>query len=534
MKLLNCSSLQIEEFSGLSIPDSYAILSHRWEADHEEATYQDFGKPDVIARKKGWKKIQHFCRLALQQGYKYAWVDTCCINKQDFTELTEAINSMFKWYARSSFCYAYLSDVGVDGVSLQQSQWFTRGWTLQELIAPSRVEFFDKDWNYIGSRADLCDIIQQRTNIDRSILVAGSGRVEGLLTTIPVARRMSWASGRTTKREEDLAYCLLGVFGVKMPLLYGEGNRAFIRLQEEIIKETNDLSIFAWSAPTHSPLGYFGILAMSPSAFQTANDIVLSSDIKYNPEYAITNKGLKITTETSLMPDGAHFLSLRCHRSSDPGRRHLGILLRDQGGNVFLRWKTGRLWSLEHSAPGVNHTMFISKFLEPDVAETLVGNMNSVYRNAFCFPPTPPGVQFVKAHPDGMWSSSRRMFITQGLDTFDGYVQYRTSGAADQNFIVACGFTGGGANPWVCLAANINETQHIFQTAMDGDMIKLREIGSKRGVTKTKISFGMSRRVEDRPVVLSLGMETRMLEGQPVFSIFVDQRTDWGDLCSVM
>ncbi|KAK1537972.1 HET domain-containing protein [Colletotrichum paranaense] len=439
MKLLNCSSLLIEEFSGLSIPESYAILSHRWEADHQEATYQDFGKPDVIARKKGWKKIQHFCRLALQQGYKYAWVDTCCINKQDFTELTEAINSMFKWYARSSICYAYLSDVGIDGVSLQHSQWFTRGWTLQELIAPSRVEFFDKDWNYIGSRSDLCDIIQQRTNIDKSILVAGSGRVEGLLTTIPVARRMSWASGRMTKREEDLAYCLLGVFGVKMPLL-----------------------------------------------------------------------------------------------SSDQGRRHLGILLRDQGGNVFLRWKTGRLWSLEHSAPGIKHTMFISKFLEPDVAETLVGDMDSIYRNAFCFPPTPPGVEFVKAQPDGMWSSSRRMFITQGLDTFDGFVQYRTSGAADQNFIVACGFTGGGANPWVCLAANKNETKHIFQTAMSGDLMKLRKLGSERGVMKTKITFGMSRRVEDRPVVLSLGMETRMLEGQPVFSIFVDQRTDWGDLCSVM
>lgn len=126
------------------------------------------------------------------------------------------------------------------------------------------------------------------------------------------------------------------------------------------------------------------------------------------------------------------------------------------------------------------------------------------------------------------------MFITQGLDTFDGFVQYRTSGAADQNFIVACGFTGGGANPWVCLAADNDETSHIFKTAMSGDLVKLRKLGSERGVMKTRIAFGLSRRVEDRPVVLSLGMETRMLEGQPVFSIFVNQRTDWGDLCSVM
>ncbi|KAK1655151.1 hypothetical protein BDP81DRAFT_412096 [Colletotrichum phormii] len=178
--------------------------------------------------------------------------------------------------------------------------------------------------------------------------------------------------------------------------------------------------------------------------------------------------------------------------------------------------------------------MFISKFLEPDVAETLAGNMNSIYRNAFCFPPTPPQVEFVKARPDGMWSSSRRMFITQGLDTFDGYVQYRTSGTADQNFIVACGFTGGGANPWVRLAAASDETRNILNTAMSGDFVKLRQLGSERGVMKTRIAFGSSRRVEDRPVVLRLGMETRMLEGQPVFSIFVDQRTDWGDLCSVM
>ncbi|CAI0651004.1 unnamed protein product [Colletotrichum noveboracense] len=306
MKLLNCKLLQIEEFYGTSIPKSYAILSHRWEL--EEVTYKDLQTPGLGMTKAGWAKINDFCRIALDNGYEYGWVDTCCIDKRNLTELTEAINSMFKWYANSSVCYAYLSDI-LSGQPVENSLWFTRGWTLQELIAPSRMMFFDKKWEFIGTRDSLGDFIQLRSRVDKEMLedTALPRNITNMLSTIPVARRMSWASERTTTREEDRAYSLLGIFGVNMPMLYGEGSRAFMHLQEEIAKETNDLSLFAWTRqenscanpanPSEGTTGAelpeeegskpCGILATSPDEFRLSSDLVLKRDIMHNPESSV-------------------------------------------------------------------------------------------------------------------------------------------------------------------------------------------------------------------------------------------------------
>ncbi|KXH51167.1 HET domain-containing protein [Colletotrichum nymphaeae SA-01] len=256
MKLLNCSTLRIEEMhwarkqelEDQGISTAYAILSHRWESDEDEVIFEDMASADIRSKKLlGWSKIKRTCAEALKIGIGYAWIDTCCIDKRNLTELTEAINSMFRWYAEAEICFAYLSDVGPGG-DLTKSVWFTRGWTLQELIAPGKMEFYDKNWNAIGSRSNLSRQIQMRTSIDAKILRHNSlthESIQNLLAGIPVGRRMSWAADRQAKKEEDRAYSLLGIFGVSMPLLYGEGNRAFIRLQEEIIKETNDMSLFA-------------------------------------------------------------------------------------------------------------------------------------------------------------------------------------------------------------------------------------------------------------------------------------------------
>lgn len=296
MKLLNCTTLRIEEFPGSSTTQAYAILSHRWEAG--EVSYQEVVNPQGLDQKAGWAKIREACRVARSKGYDYAWVDTCCINKQDFTELTEAINSMFKWYANAAVCFAYLSDVAPGHSSIENSLWFTRGWTLQELIAPKIVEFYDGEWNPIGTRESLCDVIHRHTRIDKKILLheASSNRnLEGLLAEVPVARRMSWASRRTTTREEDVAYSLLGIFGINMPLLYGEGENAFLRLQTEIIRETNDMTLFAWTCNTEDPgqqaVPYYrGILAASPREFARASNYVLTRDITYNPEVSLAQK----------------------------------------------------------------------------------------------------------------------------------------------------------------------------------------------------------------------------------------------------
>lgn len=242
MRLLNSRTLQLEEFIGDANVPPYAILSHTW--GEEEVTLQDIiSTAGSLKEKKGFKKIQYCCSQALADGLHWAWVDTCCIDKTSSAELSEAINSMFRWYSRSKVCYAYLTDVPYDGFndSLPKSRWFTRGWTLQELLAPSSVVYYSAEWTRIGDSEDFISVLRNVTRIDEGIL----SRTKSL-DWISVAEKMSWAATRETTRVEDMAYCLLGIFNINMSLLYGEGERAFQRLQEEILRNSWDQSLFAW------------------------------------------------------------------------------------------------------------------------------------------------------------------------------------------------------------------------------------------------------------------------------------------------
>ncbi|KAM0426088.1 hypothetical protein ACHAPT_008719 [Fusarium lateritium] len=268
MRLLHTKSLKLKYFVDDEIPP-YAILSHRWEA--EEILFEDI-QTEHWPRKKGLDKVKKACRQASADGLEYIWIDTCCIDKRSSAELSEAINSMFNWYYRSKVCYAYLFDVPDDNTkTFMKSKWFTRGWTLQELIAPQHVEFFDNKWRKIGDRLSYLEPIVEVTAIDRRVLdrrqhhqhCPEQGQVRGyparfckacgkrswdfrqLLSSFSVATLMSWAFKRETTRVEDAAYSLLGLFNVNMPLLYGEQTKAFRRLQEEIIRNSNDQSILA-------------------------------------------------------------------------------------------------------------------------------------------------------------------------------------------------------------------------------------------------------------------------------------------------
>jgi hypothetical protein len=222
-------------------------------------------------RKESFKKMSGFCSLAYESGFEWCWLDTCCINKESSAELSEAINSMYRWYAHSQVCFAYLVDVEVDHAipeqlkQFKQSRWHTRGWTLQELLAPERVEFYDVDWNQIGTRFTLRDAISGVTGI-RAEILAAKFDVQSSQRKYCVAEKMSWASKRDTTRLEDMAYCLVGIFNINMPLLYGEGIRAFERLQLQILTETEDLTLFAWKSGL-SPYQRIYILAESPSYF---------------------------------------------------------------------------------------------------------------------------------------------------------------------------------------------------------------------------------------------------------------------------
>lgn len=221
-------------------PPPYAILSHTW-TEGQEVTYNELvagtGKD-----KTGYDKIRFCGKRAAADGLEYFWVDTCCIDKSNSIELSTAINSMFRWYQRASKCYVYLSDVQVpDEVvdvqafritweeAFRQSRWFTRGWTLQELLAPAIVEFFSKEGKRLGSRITLEQEIHEITKIPIGVLRGQN------LAKFNVEERMSWAAKRTTTLKEDKVYCLLGIFGVFLSLIYGEGEAyATLRLREEI------------------------------------------------------------------------------------------------------------------------------------------------------------------------------------------------------------------------------------------------------------------------------------------------------------
>ncbi|KAH8820024.1 heterokaryon incompatibility protein-domain-containing protein [Xylogone sp. PMI_703] len=323
MRLLNARTLKLEdEFYENNTP-KYAILSHTW-VEGEEVSCQELGSPEA-AKKSGYTKIEETCKRALQDGIEYVWIDTCCIDKKSSTEISEAINSMFNWYSRASICYAYLADVdkpadlSIPVKQLQESRWFKRGWTLQELIAPSKVLLLASDWSLIAERSELSSIISRITSIDKEILSRQEGmEVTGMLNKASIAERMCWASARGTKRTEDMAYCLLGIFGINMPLLYGEGERAFIRLQREIANTYDDQSLFAWypSSSSDSSILY-GIFASSPADFASSGDIIPSDVEDKTPPFVVTNRGLHITVP---MLNNGLLVSclLRCQRRRDP------------------------------------------------------------------------------------------------------------------------------------------------------------------------------------------------------------------------
>lgn len=258
MRLLHTIDLRAQDFVPSKAPSKYAILSHTWE--EEEITLQDMEK-GVESTMKGYLKLRNSCQRAAEDGYEWIWIDTCCIDKTSSAELSEAINSMFEYYGHSAVCYAYLADIE-SLEALEKSRWFTRGWTLQELLAPPVVIFFDGRWRELGTKQSLFHRISSRTGIPEEVVL---GKPVQACNT---AQRMSWASQRQTTREEDIAYCLLGLFGIHMSPIYGEGaEKAFLRLQEEILHQSADHTLFIWT-PEHDPYNQ-GLLASSPRAFCT-------------------------------------------------------------------------------------------------------------------------------------------------------------------------------------------------------------------------------------------------------------------------
>jgi hypothetical protein len=343
MRLLNTTSIEVERFTGKVPP--YAILSHRWEDD--EVTLEDMKPGGAGKGMKGYRKLRLGCAMAARQGLNYIWIDTCCIDKTSSAELSEAINSMFRYYEEAKICYTYLSDVAFVNIPISsknnvsdfyKSDWFTRGWTLQELIAPKNQRFYNKEWDYLGTKTELKDAICYITKIPEKILLGGD------LTDESVSRKMSWVSSRQTTVPEDIAYCLLGVFDVNIPLLYGEGEeKAFLRLQEAILKSTDDESIFLWCSTeaetTSEP--FWGLLAKSPSYFSRSPDIAApcTMTIASNTPATLTGRGVNVEFLLALIPNDVSQSTYSTIIFVDGGKRAYGILLQklSYSGGQFAR-----------------------------------------------------------------------------------------------------------------------------------------------------------------------------------------------------
>ncbi|TGJ85007.1 hypothetical protein E0Z10_g3758 [Xylaria hypoxylon] len=340
VRLINVTTKALEHFVDDSKdPPPYAILSHTWGADDEEISFQEL-QGSKKNRGLGQYKFDQCCSQAIRDGLSYVWIDTCCIDKTNSTELSEAINSMFKWYKNAQVCYAYLCDVDIGEdpqkpeSSFWKSRWFQRGWTLQELLAPAAVTFYDTKWNELGTKHSLESPLFHITRIPEIYLLGNFP-----LHDASVAQRMSWAAGRVTKRKEDLAYCLLGIFGITMSMIYGEGAEAFMRLQKKIASRIGDDSILAWNFGNYSSTNKpskalsVGALASSPSCFANSSHIT-SIDPRRSAFGSPRTRGTILSVRRCLHKNslGQCFVILQCQQE---GQGVVGIPVEARPGGDF-------------------------------------------------------------------------------------------------------------------------------------------------------------------------------------------------------
>jgi Heterokaryon incompatibility protein (HET) len=451
MRLINTKTLQLEEdHSGESL--RYAILSHRWQAKEEEVTFQDLQETKQsqaergVYKKKGFYKIRKACEKAADENLTHLWVDTCCIDKSSSTELNEAINSMYRWYSEATVCFAYLFDVDdpEEGKVFEKSDWFKRGWTLQELLAPKKVTFFNGKWQRLGDKSTLSGKIATASNISVDVLETPSR-----INERSIAERMSWASDRSTTRTEDMAYSLLGIFGIHMPLIYGENENAFIRLQEEIIKKSSDQSIFAWSGVEAD---HPGLLARSPKAFKESENIREVADIS---SFSVGKKGIEMTARMRLHSAYTYLAQLSC--AKEPGHEMVGVFLRQlPGSKDYVRIKAEekdwveikkedqlsfpiveRIMVCQRPDPGPREDSYL---IQPDFRIRVSGNAREQ-----SFTPIPEG--------STKWDETEQVFVlSNGKVNSSGMIgalKFRSSDAGIQ--VIRLGFDGY-SNP-VCVVA---------------------------------------------------------------------------------
>ncbi|KAK1846324.1 het domain-containing protein [Colletotrichum chrysophilum] len=412
---------------------------------------------------EGFHKIRMTCQLAASKCILYAWIDTCCIDKSNSTELSEAINSMYRWYETAHVCFAYLSDFRLPasnvpqdamllGTYLRECRWFYRGWTLQELIAPSSILFYQKDWEFVGSKKDWNDALTRVTRISpKAIYDYYPGEYS-------IAERMSWASNRETTREEDKAYCLLGIFNVNMPMLYGEGAKAFRRLQEVIIQTGYDVSIFSWTRYYYNPeenkqpVPAFGAFADAPGNFHSIPESLIVHD---GNEVSVTNAGVKLTLELFVLPgstddESSDYVLPLCiggvvftvkDEFGFEKLPALGVKLRMISPGRFVRPTFQNLVKLpgDGEADVVRRVRYPDAYILIDPTYKTVCNLKNNVKHKTSFS-LPSGCTVVKAWPSGSWNYTQNEFMTVAGESIFGSIllQVQSPTLADDGLAGQC------------------------------------------------------------------------------------------------
>lgn len=467
-RLIDTTTHMLKTFDSVPIPE-YAILSHTW-SHGNEISYQEMiairlQSDHPAKQKSGYAKILKACEVSKNAGHQYIWIDTCCIDQSSSSDQSEAINSMFRWYQNAKVCFAHLEDLpprcNLDE-SMPRCKWFTRGWCLQELIAPRDVVFYDRTWVAVGSKleADVRCIVSRISTIKENVLADPS-----LLPMMSVAQKMAWAAYRETTKVEDKAYCLLGIFGVNMPLIYGEGQKAFIRLQKEIINESNDLSIFAWGHPqtttsqrqdvaesslTRIDLRGAGsersggesndsnlpdqavlssLFAESPRDYASCSNLVLQSGIaRRNIAFSMTNNGLFLS-RMKLRVDfenGCYLLPLPCY-DTESLRVRMYLALKKVGPDVFVRlrryqWDTIYRWN--YSVDGYVITT-VTPEMRGFIQNSRVGRveLHSLWCSKKAFYNS-----ILEIFPQDTWDASNFAFLQSEDHPYSGYVKMSSRG----------------------------------------------------------------------------------------------------------
>ncbi|KAM0246208.1 hypothetical protein ACHAQJ_010299 [Trichoderma viride] len=453
MRLINVHTSKLEEYLDYKAPP-YAILSHTWGNDRDELSFRDVEDGNINEASLGSVKFRGCCRQAKKDGLDYAWIDTCCIDKTNLVELSEAINSMFRWYRRAKICYAYLSDVPGDenpkmqGSKFQTSRWFQRGWTLQELLAPKILRFYSLEWCYLGTKGSTCASITKATGIPRQYLLGIAA-----LNNASVAQRMSWAAHRDTKRKEDLAYCLLGIFDITMPMIYGEGgDQAFFRLQEQIMKTTRDDSLLAWGiemdeqlAGDSSQVSAGKILAAAPSDFANSGNIVRHErSLTFAGSVNMSGGSLQAYLSLLTTPAGKIVGLLNCGPESSP-KQVIGIPLIKLAVGSSDEYARPRGSTSVLQPAAIAGTVPISIQIKHNSQKDVATDLNQLYYHYEDDEFAEKQLSLVDVMPESCWDKERALIMSTAKANDDPLgqilIRLRHDEEGSQDFVIVLDFS---------------------------------------------------------------------------------------------